>query len=210
MKANTKPMHLGGIYHMYNRGINGESLFRNKENYQLFLEKYAKHIHPVAKTYAYSLMGNHFHLLLEIRTMEEIREHFLRAGQTENYQRKFSSEDRILKFVSSQFAHLFNGYTQVINHAFSRTGGLFEETFRRIHVDSDAYFSSVAIYIHLNPQLHGFTNDFRDYSYSSFQSHISDKPTHLERDKILEWFGGKDEFIKAHQFRATGRLDIEW
>ena len=57
-------------YHVYNRGINGEDLFREERNYRYFLEKYAQYIEPVAETYAYCLLGNHFHLLVRIRDVE--------------------------------------------------------------------------------------------------------------------------------------------
>ena len=42
-------------------------------------------------------------------------------------------------------------------------------------------------------------NDFTKYPYSSHASLLSNLPTHLERDTVLELFGGKDEYIKFHQ-----------
>ena len=56
-------------YHVYNRGNNREPLFRERRNYPYFLKLYAKYIEPVAETYAYCLLKNHFHLL--IRTKDE-------------------------------------------------------------------------------------------------------------------------------------------
>jgi hypothetical protein len=54
-------------------------------------------------------------------------------------------------------------------------------------------------YIHFNPQRHGFVSDFREYPYSSYYAMLSSKPTKLERQKVLEWFGGKAQFEKRHQ-----------
>ncbi|MCF6348833.1 MAG: hypothetical protein L3J20_11120 [Flavobacteriaceae bacterium] len=42
----------GKYYHIYNRGINGESIFLTKDNYQHFLKLYDKYIEPIAETYA--------------------------------------------------------------------------------------------------------------------------------------------------------------
>lgn len=64
------------FYHIYNHAIGDDNLFRNNQNYLYFLKRYADFIHPIAKTYAYCLMPNHFHLLVKIRTEVEIVEAF--------------------------------------------------------------------------------------------------------------------------------------
>lgn len=66
-----EPLQYGTYYHIYNRGNNGENLFREEANYRYFLTLYAKHIVPVACTYAYALLANHFHLLIRTRTKAE-------------------------------------------------------------------------------------------------------------------------------------------
>ena len=54
MKANIESLKADTFYHIYNRGINGENLFKEDANYTFFLKKYSKYICPVARTYAYS------------------------------------------------------------------------------------------------------------------------------------------------------------
>ena len=53
-------------------------------------------------------------------------------------------------------------------------------------------------YIHLNPVKHGFTNDFKLYTYSSYQAYLSEKPTNIEKNYILNLFGDKDNFEYWH------------
>ncbi|MBN1181316.1 MAG: hypothetical protein JXB49_03445 [Bacteroidales bacterium] len=60
----------GKYYHIYNRGNNSEALFRIDENYSYFLNLYDEHIQPIADTYAWALMPNHFHLLVRIRDVD--------------------------------------------------------------------------------------------------------------------------------------------
>lgn len=72
MKKNTDPLEPGTFYHIYNRGINGTSIFFEHKNYKFFLEKYAKHITHVADTYAYCLLKNHFHFLIKTKSEEDI------------------------------------------------------------------------------------------------------------------------------------------
>ena len=71
MKFTTEPLHPGVFYHIYNRGNNGEDLFIEARNYPYFLALYAKYVEPVAETFAYCLMKNHFHLLVRIKTVDE-------------------------------------------------------------------------------------------------------------------------------------------
>jgi len=62
------------FYHIYNRGNNRENIFMEERNYTYFLRLYAKHVAPVADTYAYCLLRNHFHVLVRIKPAEEMQE----------------------------------------------------------------------------------------------------------------------------------------
>ena len=59
-------------YHIYNRGVNSCSLFEENSNFEHFLHLYEKYILPVADTFAYCLMPNHFHFLVKIKKEKEI------------------------------------------------------------------------------------------------------------------------------------------
>jgi putative transposase len=63
----------GRWYHLLTRGNNRENLFVEDQNFRYFLHLYARHMMPVAVTYAYCLLRNHLHLLVRIRTEEEFR-----------------------------------------------------------------------------------------------------------------------------------------
>ena len=182
------PLQPGLFYHVYNRGINGANLFREARNYRYFLERYAHHIMPVAKTYAYCLMPNHFHLLVAMRSA--------------SLQGAYASEPLPSHRYSRAFANLFNGYAKAINKAYGRTGSLFERAFHRIAVDSDRYFQQLVCYIHQNPARHGFVADFRTWPHSSYAALQSEAPTHLEREFVLEHFGGRNAVRQAHRVNA--------
>jgi len=57
----------GKYFHIYNCGINGEDIFRLKEDYERFLRLYEKYIFPVCETFAWVLMKNHFHLMVRVK-----------------------------------------------------------------------------------------------------------------------------------------------
>jgi putative transposase len=196
MKKNTSPMQCGSFYHVYNRGINGEDLFKEARNYPYFLKLYAKYISPVAETYAYCLLKNHFHLLIRVRPEAEVIRNTT-VGRVLNPSDGKNPSD-VNKRISNQFAKLFNSYAQSINKAYGRTGGLFEERFRRIGVNDDHYLLQLVYYIHANPQKHGFISNFRDYPHSSYHAHLSKLDTQLQRAELLNWFGDANQFEKFH------------
>lgn len=191
MKKNTEPIQTDTFYHIYNRGVNSEVIFKQERNYLFFLKQYAKYIEPVAETYAYCLMSNHFHILLRTKSVEEIQNQFPKPDVSEVKPATFH--------ISNQFAKLFNSYSQAINKAVGRTVTLFEEPYRRIEVKSDAYFSQLIAYIHQNPQLHGFVNDFRDYPHSSYHGLLETKTSKLKREEVLEWFGNAKLYVDFHE-----------
>ncbi len=203
MKTNIEPLETNCFYHIYNRGINGENLFKEERNYAYFLEKYALYVSPFVDTYAYCLLKNHFHILVKTRSETEILA-LEKADDTKD----------ISWILSNAFASCFKSYSQAINKAHKRTGRLFEEPFRRIHVDSDAYFSEMIQYIHHNPQKHGFVKDFRDYPHSSYHSHLQSKATKLQRDEVISWFGNAQGYEKFHldnkNFENLDKFDIEF
>lgn len=171
------------FYHIYNRGINGETLFKEEKNYDYFLAKYAQFIHPLVDTYAYSLLDNHFHILIKTKSAEEISLNLLKKPTEKSHS----------WHLSNCFSSLFKSYAQAINKGYKRTGGLFEEAFHRINVSNTYYLNELIWYIHFNPQKHGFIDDFRSYPHSSYNSYLGNKITKLQKEKILELFENKEK-----------------
>ncbi len=183
------PLNPGKYYHIYNRGNNSSALFFEPENYRHFLRLYQKYIDPIAETYAWCLMKNHFHLLVYIKEDLEI-----------DYASLSYSRARITEKVtaSKQFSHLFNAYTKAINKRFNRTGSLFEKNFSRKQVDCEKYFQRLIFYIHNNPVYHGFTETIIEYPWTSFGTVLSDKPTNLQREKVIQLFKNPEVFVAFH------------
>jgi REP element-mobilizing transposase RayT len=186
----SKPTALrcGGYYHIFNRGNNRETIFREQRNYFYFLKLYEKYIPLVADTFAYCLLPNHFHLLVRVKTGEE----------------NMASGIKI-KNPGQQFGNLFNAYAKAFNKVYQRTGSLFEKPFKRIEITSDAYFRRLIAYIHQNPQCHGLIDNFQLWPYSSYQTILSHKPTHIHREDVLTWFGDGKAYQAYHQ-----EMEIVW
>ncbi len=194
MKTHILPLDPNCFYHIYNRGINGETLFKNERNYVFFLQKYSQYLCPFVDTYAYCLLNNHFHLLIRTKSEEAIK--LLFTNET-----KFGDKNLAWHY-SNAFASFFKSYAQAINKGYNRTGALFEEPFRRIKITNSGYLIEMVYYIHNNPQKHGFIADFRDYPHSSYRALLSTSETRLQREALLSWFGGVEGLKKFHLQKA--------
>ena len=202
--SSPAPLALGVYYHIYSRGNNRQDIFIEERNYAYFLRLYAKHIEPVAETYAYCLLRNHFHLLIRTKTLAEQAEAFQHDGSGGGA----VSGVKAFKPLepSRQFGTLFNAYTKAVNKAYGQTGSLFQNPFGRRPVTSDVYFTRLITYIHQNPQKHGFVSDFRDWPYSSYHACVSAQPTRVPCKKILSWFGGLQELEAAHLAKVDNQV----
>lgn len=69
-----EPLQPDTSYHIFNHANGFENVFRQTDNFRYFMEKYHMYISPIAETYAYCLMPNHFHLVVRIRKREAIEE----------------------------------------------------------------------------------------------------------------------------------------
>jgi REP element-mobilizing transposase RayT len=192
MPEHKIPLEPDKFYHIYNRGINGCPIFKETTNYEHFLNLYDKHISPVADTFAWVLMGNHFHLLVRIKNPQGF-ENLKNPQGFENLEGL-----AVIKRINQQFSNLFNAYTKAFNKKYKRTGSLFEHTFERKQIVDGNYLKQIVLYIHNNPVHHGFCEHPVEYSWSSFLTCISVKPTKLHREHVLGWFDNKANFLTRH------------
>jgi putative transposase len=162
---NKIPIEPDNYYHIYNHSNGFENIFIDDRDRQRFLEKYVKYIVPIANTYAYCLMANHFHFLVKIKPIEEL----FKITTFEGLQ---STNGMITKKISYQFSHFFNSYAQSFNRRYNRMGGLFISNFGRKHVNKEKYFLKLVHYIHSNPIEHGFIDDIAEWTFSSFHEII--------------------------------------
>jgi hypothetical protein len=198
----TEPLTFGNDYHIYNRGNNREKIFREARNYRYFLKLYAKHIAPVADTYAYALLRNHFHFAIRTRTAAEQETYRREHPDLSGFQNLTGLDETTglptIREPGQAFSNLFNAYTKGINKAYGRTGALFQCPFGRVPVTTDRYFRQLIVYIHQNPQKHGFVEDFRQWPYSFYPMLLSLQKTLLQRDELLTWFRNCNGFVFAH------------
>jgi len=134
----------GALYHVIVRGNNRTSIFENRENkeeYKKVVSRYKKRSR--FKLYAYCIMNNHAHLLIEV-------------------------EDIPLSKIMQGIQQVF---TQYYNRTNRTTGHVFEQRYKSFLCDKEAYLLSLIRYIHQNPVRSNFKNGI-NYPWSSHQEYI--------------------------------------
>lgn len=176
-KKNIIPLESEKYYHIYNRGVNGERIFRDNEDYNLFISIYSHYLTAFVDTYAYCLLANHFHFLIKVRNNISMN-----LG------------------VSEVFRRMFLIYALNFNMKYGRSGSLFCRPFKRVEVQDQYYLKYLIFYIHQNPEKHDLVNDFKDYRFSSFQSFYCNMDSKVNRKEVLAWFNGDlAEFSEYHE-----------
>src|SRR3989339_328711 len=150
----------GAYYHVMNRGLARSNIFLDDNDRQRFLgligetSKLWK-----VEVYAYCLMANHYHLLVQTP-----------GGG-----------------LSRAMRHLDGVYTQRYNRMHRRDGSLFRGRYRAILIEPEEYFMAVARYIHRNPAEARAGVDIRRYRWSSHRWYLDKKrcPEWLNTDCLL-------------------------
>ena len=126
-------------YHIMLRGINQQQIFEDEQDYQKFIE-IIKTYQAICeyKIFAYCLMGNHIHLLMEFKK-EPIEQVFKRIGSK---------------------------YVYWYNVKYQRKGHLFQDRFKSEPVNDEQYYLTVLRYILQNPE-NALICKTKDYKWSS-------------------------------------------
>ena len=130
----------GALYHVIVRGNQRQRTFRDDRDRLRYLERIEHYRQRYRfQIYAYVLMSNHVHLLLETGT---------------------TPLSKILHGI--QFT-----YTQYYNRRYRTIGHLFQGRYKAILCDRDAYLLELIRYIHLNPARLKKPEDLANYRWSS-------------------------------------------
>ncbi|MCP9751979.1 hypothetical protein [Ferruginibacter sp. HRS2-29] len=183
-------------YHVFNKANGREKIFIEPDNYDFFLRKFRKYILPIADVYAYILLPNHFHFLLRIKSEETLSRHYKHLHKKLP---DITTPNWVNTFVIRQFSNFLNSYAKSFNKKYERSGSLFMNHLKRARVETDRQFTATLFYVHKNAVHHGYVKNIEDWHYSSYKAIISNKPTLLMRDQVIEWFGSVQRYIEYHQ-----------
>jgi putative transposase len=143
--AHPRRLQIAGLtQHVLNRGNNRCDIFRAPKDYAFFLaglrDAAVKH---QLEVHSYTLMTNHFHLVVTPRQPTAVSMAMQVAGSR---------------------------YVGYFNRRYSRTGTLFEGPFKSMFIDNEAYWFTCMRYVELNPVRAGLVSDPAEYRWSSYRA----------------------------------------
>ncbi|MEI6511381.1 MAG: transposase [Candidatus Uhrbacteria bacterium] len=154
----------GALYHVTSRGNEKKPIFRRDSDRAAFLQILAdvSNVHNLV-VYAYCLMGNHYHLLVE--TVD---------GN-----------------LSVAMRDLNGAYSQRFNKVHGRVGHLLQGRYKAFLVEEDAYLAEVARYVVLNPVRAGMVGVPGRWKWSSYRATAgtATAPPWLRIESVLGLFG---------------------
>ena len=207
---NTTPIEYDKYYHIYNRGINSQKVFKDKQDYKHIFDLMLTYMYPIAEIYAYAIMGNHFHFVLRIKDEDEIGYLNPEYANSEDLHLKWKIYYKITTDNEQEntfenkpvpermLQHLLIAYAKGFNSRYERTGSLFEYKFKRVLVENEKYLKRLILYVNNNPVKHEICEKPDKYPYTSYISLLSSKPTKLAREFVIDLFGDIENFIFMH------------
>lgn len=164
------------VYHVMNRGLARQPVFRHPADYETFLQVLSEtHTLWGVEVLAYCLMGNHYHLCLRTPT---------------------ANLGRVMR-------HMNGIYTQRFNRTHRRDGPVFRGRYKAIVIEVEPYLASVIRYIHLNPVQAKLVKAPEKYSWSSHAHYLTPRsaPPWLNVREGLDLLGPPRTF---HEFVLSG------
>ncbi|OGX83953.1 hypothetical protein [Hymenobacter coccineus] len=142
------------LYHIYNRGNNGQQLFHTPAHYHYFLAKLRQHLRPICPILAYCLMPNHFHLLVFPGSVAVVP--------------AIGKGGALRSPLASGLGTVLSSFSQGMNQQFGRTGSWFQRRTKAKLVGAGEYPATCFHYIHQNPVRAGLVHELAAWPYSSF------------------------------------------
>lgn len=164
----------GAFYHVLARGNNKQKIFNDRQDYCVYVERLKRYQERYKfALYAYVLMVNHIHLLIE-------------TGMT--------PLSKIMQGIQQSYTAYFHKKNNSVGH-------VFQSRYKAILCQRDVYLLELVRYIHLNPVRAALVNIPEDYPWSSHQVYIGRMhQSFVEKGFVFNMFD-EDEFEGEKLYR---------
>ena len=180
MARKTRVHYEGALYHVIVRGNNKNYIFENDKDKLEYLKRIKKYKERFkTKLYAYVIMDNHAHLLMEVSKTP----------------------------LSKTMQLIQQTYTQYYNKKYNRTGHVFEQRYKAILCNKDEYFLALIRYIHKNPKKSNISDI--NYKWSSHQEYVGNNLGICDIKFPLSMFSNHIKLAKKKYLEYVMDEDIE-
>jgi REP element-mobilizing transposase RayT len=165
----------GLLYHVIVRGIERRPIFHDDRDRTFFVERFAALLGETqTDCLAWSLLQNHFHLLLRPRSVS----------------------------LSTFMRRLLTSYAVTFNLRHKRCGHLFQNRYKSLLCDEESYLLELVRYVHLNPLRAGLVGTLKELATYPWCGHAiimgNRSLTGQNTEEVLERFGKTLKSARAH------------
>ncbi len=156
MHKNQRNIYCGGLYHIYNRGIDKKVIFASDIDFEYFLDKLRFYSYKTGiNIIAYCLLPNHYHFVLQEPNPG------LPNGQPRVGVNQYRGSV-ISKFIGL----LAHSYTRYFNDKYKRSGRLFEYIYKSREINIEKQLGVITNYVYFNCVKHKLSNTPEEYKYT--------------------------------------------
>ncbi len=170
----------GALYHVIARGNQRQSIFLDEKDFNSYLSYLSEYKAKFSFfLYAFALMGNHCHLLLEVNEVP------------------LSKIMHVLQFR----------YTRYFNKRYRKVGHLFQGRYKAILCDKESYLLELIRYIHLNPVRAEIVEDPERYPWTGHLAYLGKgEKNFIDSDMVLRQLAKKRSLARRmyRQFVLDG------
>jgi putative transposase len=168
----------GAVYHITNRGNRRSDIFKDEEDYQVYLTILKQAMEKYSFTvYSYCLMTNHVHMQIATEDVEIWK---------------------VMRYINLD-------YTKYFNNKYNFIGHLFQGRYKAELIENDAYNLQTSRYIHLNPVQAAMVKTPIEYQWSSYGIYMGQvKSDIVTEEKILSYF--KDNSRELYKIYVESKL----
>ena len=165
---------LSKVYHIIYKGIEAKDIFYDKNDRKFFLKRLKSNKEEYQyRIYAYCLMSNHVHLVIEI------------------------DDDKLSEAMKS----LSISYVLYFNRKYERSGPLFQNRFNSKCVENKKYFLDVCRYVHQNPKKAKIC-EVQNYEWSSYNEYIG-KEKIIDKRVLLHYFDDDLKLFRQYTIKEN-------
>ncbi len=199
----------GKNYHAFNQGNNRERIFYDDYDKTHFLQNLHKYMDNVWYFYTYSLAYNHFHCVVQVKSLNDILLTIKSDSRIKKFVKRIPKNDKVYlasRIVSEYSRLFFMSYANYFNFKYKdiRSGAVFRKFFRRVFLETQDQLRDCIIYVDSNITKHNPDIDYKEYKWTGYHDFFNEN---ILQEKINDFFdfagifGDFNNFLYLHKLK---------
>ncbi len=196
--------------------------FSNDQDYLLFLKLYKENLNSILSTLSFCLLPNELHLVIKINAEQDLFNFYKQNDFFPDENESLESIKKLNQSLAAQNFNVFDKHTQKLFTNFLNSfvaesknqkqlsfNKITKLGFSKVELNNDDEIVSTITNLHLLPTKYKYCSQISDWKFSSYQAILSDKPSSIDRDSVINLFGNKEKFKeRLNDINNTVEIEI--